>query len=141
MTDELLDETELVPFCETRLSFHSPPPGKNYTRNEWRRSQNYTRNEWRRSKKIHSKRVEKTTKLHSKRVEKIGHAPNEWRRTQNFTRFECKIPGPHERYLEHIDTMPTESPMFFGLHPNAEIGFRTTQCNQLCEILMQLDAR
>ena len=26
-------------------------------------------------------------------------------------------PAPHERYLEHIETMPAESPLFFGMHP------------------------
>merc|ERR1712159_747905 len=46
--------------------------------------------------------------------------------------------SPHEKYLEHIETMPTESPMFFGMHPNAEIGFRTMQCNSLFETLNKL---
>jgi dynein heavy chain len=46
--------------------------------------------------------------------------------------------GPHEKYIEHIETMPTESPLFFGMHPNAEINFRTTQCDKTFELLMML---
>jgi len=51
------------------------------------------------------------------------------------------LPGPHEKYLEHIDSMPVESPLFFGMHPNAEIGFRTAQCDSLFEMLMGLQPR
>uniref|UniRef100_A0A7S2M8B7 Dynein heavy chain C-terminal domain-containing protein n=1 Tax=Zooxanthella nutricula TaxID=1333877 RepID=A0A7S2M8B7_9DINO len=47
-------------------------------------------------------------------------------------------PGPHEKYLEHIETMPPESPLFFGMHPNAEINFRTVQCDQTFDMLMTL---
>merc|ERR1719421_706509 len=50
-------------------------------------------------------------------------------------------PGPHEKYLEHIETMPPESPIFFGMHPNAEIGFRTAQCKVLFSILLQLQPK
>jgi len=46
--------------------------------------------------------------------------------------------GPHEKYVEHIETMPGESPLFFGMHPNAEINFRTVQCEKLFDILMGL---
>jgi dynein heavy chain len=49
--------------------------------------------------------------------------------------------GPHEKYLEHIETMPAESPLFFGMHPNAEIGFRTAQCDNLFDMLMVLQPR
>lgn len=49
-------------------------------------------------------------------------------------------PGPHEKYLEHIETMPPESPLFFGMHPNAEINFRTAQCNNTFEMLLMLMA-
>lgn len=34
--------------------------------------------------------------------------------------------------------MPLESPLFYGMHNNAEIGFRTTQCNQLFGTLQAL---
>eukprot|EP00746_Dinoflagellata_sp_MGD_P094656 gnl/MRDRNA2_/MRDRNA2_37720_c0_seq1.p1 gnl/MRDRNA2_/MRDRNA2_37720_c0~~gnl/MRDRNA2_/MRDRNA2_37720_c0_seq1.p1 ORF type:complete len:2173 (+),score=502.56 gnl/MRDRNA2_/MRDRNA2_37720_c0_seq1:470-6520(+) len=50
-------------------------------------------------------------------------------------------PGPHEKYLEHIESMPQESPLFFGMHPNAEIGFRTTQCQQIFSMLIDLQPR
>jgi len=46
--------------------------------------------------------------------------------------------GPHEKYVEHIETMPGETPLFFGMHPNAEINFRTVQCDTLFGILMGL---
>jgi len=47
-------------------------------------------------------------------------------------------PGPHERYIEHIDNMPVESPLFFGMHPNAEINYLTTTCNQVFDMLVTL---
>jgi dynein heavy chain len=75
MQDNLLDETELAPYCEGKLTCKSPNPGE------------------------------------------------------------------HQRYIEHIDAMPGESPMFYGLHPNAEIGFRTTQCNDMFGLLMALQPR
>merc|ERR1719482_2362723 len=58
-------------------------------------------------------------------------------------KLSCKSPNPgeHQRYIEHIDGMPGESPMFYGLHPNAEIGFRTNQANQMFDLLMQLQPR
>merc|ERR1719409_2024087 len=34
--------------------------------------------------------------------------------------------------------MPTESPLFFGMHPNAEINFRTVNCESCCNMLMSL---
>jgi dynein heavy chain len=58
-------------------------------------------------------------------------------------KLSCKSPNPgeHQRYIEHIDAMPGESPMFYGLHPNAEIGFRTTQCNDMFGLLIALQPR
>jgi len=47
-------------------------------------------------------------------------------------------PSGHERYLEHIETMPPESPLFFGMHPNAEINFRTAQCEKVFGLLVSL---
>jgi len=47
-------------------------------------------------------------------------------------------PGPHEKFVEHIDTMPPESPLMFGMHPNAEINFRTVMCETVFDILMSL---
>merc|ERR1711959_86103 len=75
MEDELLDETEMVPYADGKVSWPSPPP------------------------------------------------------------------ATHERYIEHIETIPPESPLFFGMHPNAEIGFRTTQCNELFGMLNQLQPK
>jgi dynein heavy chain len=49
-------------------------------------------------------------------------------------------PQPHEQYIKHIETMPSESPLFFGMHPNAEINFRTAQCAKTFELLMTLGA-
>mmetsp|Transcript_24452 Transcript_24452/g.59362 ORF Transcript_24452/g.59362 Transcript_24452/m.59362 type:complete len:817 (+) Transcript_24452:1-2451(+) len=73
--DEILDETQLVPYAEDKLSLMSPPP------------------------------------------------------------------GPHEKYLEFIEAMPGETPLFFGMHPNAEINYRTVQCNNLFDMLIQLQPR
>lgn len=49
--------------------------------------------------------------------------------------------GSHEKYIEHIETMPPESPIFFGMHPNAEIGFRTAQCDSLFDMLLLLQPK
>jgi len=73
MRDEILDELQLVPYCEGKLAWFTPAAG-----------------------------------------------------------------SPHEKVLEHLETMPPESPLFFGMHPNAEIGFRTMQCNVLFETLQNL---
>merc|ERR1719387_913248 len=75
MVDELLDETEMIPYADGKLTWPSPPP------------------------------------------------------------------GPHEKYIEHIESMPPESPLLFGMHPNAEIGFRTAQCYQLFGLLMLLQPK
>jgi dynein heavy chain len=75
MVDELLDETEMVPYADGKLSWPSPPP------------------------------------------------------------------GTHEKYIEHIESMPPESPLLFGMHPNAEIGFRTAQCVQLFDLLFMLQPK
>ena len=34
--------------------------------------------------------------------------------------------------------MPAESPLFFGMHPNAEINFRTTECDIVFDMLTML---
>lgn len=50
--------------------------------------------------------------------------------------FKCPPISTYEKYLEYIDTeLPGETPLAFGMHPNAEIDFRTTQCNNLFRIL------
>jgi len=50
-------------------------------------------------------------------------------------------PGTHEKYLEHIETMPPESPLFFGMHPNAEIDFRTKMCDNIFEMLQMIQPK
>lgn len=45
----------------------------------------------------------------------------------------------YEKYLEHIDrTLVVDTPMAFGLHPNAEIDFRTQQGEMLFRTLLEL---
>jgi len=45
----------------------------------------------------------------------------------------------HAKMMEYIEeNMGTESPVMFGMHPNAEIGFRTDQSNTLYSLLGDL---
>ena len=45
----------------------------------------------------------------------------------------------YEKYLEHVDrTLVADTPMAFGLHPNAEIDFRTQQGETLFRTLLEL---
>ncbi|CAD7941439.1 unnamed protein product [Amoebophrya sp. A120] len=73
MRDDILDELQLVPYCDNKLVWFTPASG-----------------------------------------------------------------SPHEKVVEHLETMPAESPLFYGMHPNAEIGFRTTQCNLMFDTLQNL---
>jgi dynein heavy chain len=58
------------------------------------------------------------------------------------TIFKCPPPGPQEKYLEHIESeLPPETPLAFGLHPNAEIDFRTTQSENLFKMLVELQPK
>jgi len=53
--------------------------------------------------------------------------------------FKCPVAATHDKYIEHIETeLPPETPLAFGMHPNTEIDFRTTQCNELFSILVEL---
>ena len=48
----------------------------------------------------------------------------------------------HKATLGHIaDHFPTETPLAFGLHPNAEIGFRLREADALCGALLSLQPR
>jgi len=48
----------------------------------------------------------------------------------------------HENYIKHIETeLPPETPLAYGMHPNAEIDFRTKQCENLFEILVDLQPK
>lgn len=43
--------------------------------------------------------------------------------------------------VEHIDEeLKTETPLAFGLHPNAEIGFRTQTSEELLRTILELSA-
>ena len=44
----------------------------------------------------------------------------------------------HEKFIEFIDQFPNETPVMFGLHSNAEIGFRTTQSESILSMLRRL---
>jgi hypothetical protein len=47
----------------------------------------------------------------------------------------------YDRVLEHIDeSLKSETPVAFGLHPNAEIGFRTQQSEGLLRVILELSA-
>ncbi|PNW78281.1 hypothetical protein CHLRE_09g403800v5 [Chlamydomonas reinhardtii] len=48
----------------------------------------------------------------------------------------------HRQVLEFIDeVMPPETPLAFGLHPNAEIGFKLREAESFCNSLVQLQPR
>jgi len=51
-------------------------------------------------------------------------------------------PSSYEKYLEHIDgNLAQDTPTAFGMHPNAEIDFRTTQSNRILLTIMELQPR
>ena len=39
-------------------------------------------------------------------------------------------------YIE--EKLPSESPPMFGMHPNAEIGYLTSNCDTLFNMLMEI---
>lgn len=44
--------------------------------------------------------------------------------------------------LDYVDdNMPPETPLAFGLHPNAEIGFKLREAETFCNSLVQLQPR
>jgi len=56
--------------------------------------------------------------------------------------FKCPAPLPYEKYIEHIETeCPAETPLAFGMDPNAEIDFRTGQCIELFKTLQEIQPR
>ena len=56
--------------------------------------------------------------------------------------FKAPAPTSYDRYIEYIDTeLPPESPVAFGMHPNAEIDFRYTQCKNLFKVLIELQPK
>lgn len=57
--------------------------------------------------------------------------------------FRSQSPQPmsYHKYLEHVDTtMGADTPIAFGLHPNAEIDFRTQQSEVMFKVKPRLTA-
>ena len=56
--------------------------------------------------------------------------------------FKCPPLLSYEKYIEHIDyNLPGETPLAFGMHPNAEIDFLTVQCTTLFRTLQDLQPK
>lgn len=56
-----------------------------------------------------------------------------------------KSPDPskfdYEAYKKYIEEkLPVESPQMFGMHPNAEIGYLTLQCETLFDTILSITA-
>ena len=50
--------------------------------------------------------------------------------------FKCPLPNTYEKYIEYIEQeTPADTPLAFGMDPNAEIDFRKQQCIQLFGLL------
>jgi len=61
---------------------------------------------------------------------------------QDGTSFLSPAPTSFEKYIDHIDKgIQSDTPMAFGLHPNAEIEFRTQQSNTMFSTLTELQPR
>eukprot|EP00656_Telonema_subtile_P018041 TRINITY_DN1972_c0_g1_i11.p1 TRINITY_DN1972_c0_g1~~TRINITY_DN1972_c0_g1_i11.p1 ORF type:complete len:429 (-),score=144.42 TRINITY_DN1972_c0_g1_i11:186-1472(-) len=59
-----------------------------------------------------------------------------------FPGFGVAPQGSHAKMSEYLhEGFPTETPVMYGLHPNAEIGFRTEQSDGLFNILCDLQPR
>lgn len=53
--------------------------------------------------------------------------------------FKAPAPTSYGKYLEHINTaLTSDTPLAFGLHPNAEIGFRTDMARTLFKTIQSL---
>ena len=48
------------------------------------------------------------------------------------------LPTTFDKYLEHIEGLGAETPLAYGLHPNSEISFRTSQCTNLFSTLLEI---
>jgi len=56
--------------------------------------------------------------------------------------FKCPAPQAYEKYIEYIETeCPPETPLAFGMDPNAEIDFRTNQCIELFRTLQEIQPK
>ena len=59
-----------------------------------------------------------------------------------FPGFGVAPNSSHAKMHEYLEeSFPTETPVMFGLHPNAEIGFRTEQSDGLFNVLADLQPR
>ena len=55
--------------------------------------------------------------------------------------FKAPAMTTYDKYLSHIDNeMKGDTPLAFGLHPNAEIDFRTSESNDMFRIMLELSA-
>merc|ERR1712187_594482 len=53
--------------------------------------------------------------------------------------FKCPPATTYDRYMEYIDQeLPPETPLAYGMHPNTEIDFRTKQCEEIFDALIEL---
>jgi dynein heavy chain len=56
--------------------------------------------------------------------------------------FKAPAPCSSDKQIEHIDLeMKNDTPIAFGLHPNAEIDFRTKQSDTMFETIMEMQPR
>ncbi|CAE7205816.1 ODA4, partial [Symbiodinium sp. KB8] len=63
-------------------------------------------------------------------------------RDEKDATFMSPSPTTYDRYVEHISTgIKGDTPIAFGLHPNAEIGFRTDRSEQFFLLLQELQPR
>jgi dynein heavy chain len=92
-----------------------------------------------------------------------GHITDDWDRRTNATYLKVlfkpelllpnfnllyhlfKSPDPnkldYEGYRKHIEEkLPAEVPQMFGMHPNAEIGYLTLQCETLFDTILSITA-
>jgi len=54
--------------------------------------------------------------------------------------FHSPPPMGYDQYFEYMDSdLKVESPVAFGMHPNAEIAVRTEECNALFSLIMDLN--
>lgn len=48
----------------------------------------------------------------------------------------------YQNYHKYVDdVLPSESPILYGLHPNAEIGLLTNQADNLFKMILELQPR
>lgn len=56
--------------------------------------------------------------------------------------LKCPPPTTFDKYVEHIEiSIAGETTLAYGLHPNAEISFRTDDCNRCFNVLQDIMPR